>query len=259
LSNSYFQFKQFRIEQDKCAMKVSTDACIQGAWTPVADARNILDVGAGTGLLSLMLAQRQPQARITAIEKDEAAAKQACENFVASPFANRIGLFVGDALRFDFDQPSVATPTLQSQLSTLNSPLSTLHFNLIICNPPFFQHSLKGPDAARNAARHTDTLNPRSLAEIFQKHLVEDGVASIMFPPESYAQFRIEALMLGLKEERLLIVRDRAGSRITRMIGVWKKTSSTMKTVEEELLIKDADGKYSEQFVGMMREFYLHL
>src|SRR5690606_2219536 len=97
MSNSYFRFKQFTVHQEHCAMKVSTDACIQGAWTPIgAQVKNILDIGAGTGLLSLMLAQRQPQAKIDAIELDAAAAQQAAQNIAASPWADWVAVITGD-------------------------------------------------------------------------------------------------------------------------------------------------------------------
>src|SRR5262245_25570320 len=123
MSNTFFQFKQFRIEQDKCAMKVSTDACIQGAWTPIEEnVRNVLDIGTGTGLLSLMLAQRKPGIRIEAIEIEEQAYKQAAENVAYSPWAEQIHVIPGD-VRND----------------SLNRK-----FDLIVCNPPFFQNSLLG-------------------------------------------------------------------------------------------------------------------
>ncbi|MGN6568280.1 MAG: tRNA1(Val) (adenine(37)-N6)-methyltransferase, partial [Flavipsychrobacter sp.] len=134
MSNQYFQFKQFRIEQDKCAMKVSTDACIQGAWTPIHDhVRHVLDIGTGTGLLSLMLAQRDPRMHIDAVELDEQAATQAKENIVSSPFSERIDIIHGDAKEYQANQ----------------------QYDLIICNPPFFQNSLLGDNSKRNTARHT--------------------------------------------------------------------------------------------------------
>jgi tRNA1Val (adenine37-N6)-methyltransferase len=148
MANSYFDFKQFRIEQGNCGMKVSTDACIQGAWTPVPHgACRILDAGAGTGLLSLMLAQRAPEVMIDALEIDEAAAIQAGENISASAFADRIHIHHQDVRSF---QPED-------------------QYDLIICNPPFFINSLNSPEAARNLARHNHTLQQKDLLDLFDK------------------------------------------------------------------------------------------
>eukprot|EP01136_Pigoraptor_vietnamica_P012822 Opistho-1_new@53158 len=117
MSNHYFQFKQFTIHQDKCAMKVSTDACIQGAWTPIAnDVVHVLDIGTGTGLLSLMLAQRNSNIHIDAIELDADAARQAQENISASPWADRVDVMQGDVTAYQFAK----------------------QYDMVICNPPFF-------------------------------------------------------------------------------------------------------------------------
>src|SRR5205085_2984467 len=122
-SNSYFQFKQFRVQQEATAMKVSTDACIQGAWTPIEPfVKNVLDIGTGTGLLSLMVAQRNNHILIDAIELDENAAQQATENIHASPWGDRINIVNGDIRNYTFNR----------------------QYDLIICNPPFFQNSLLG-------------------------------------------------------------------------------------------------------------------
>lgn len=220
-------------------MKVSTDACIQGAWTPVEGAAKILDIGAGTGLLSLMLAQRQPGAQVTALERDEDAAMQARENVSASAFSNRIEIIQSDALHW--------------------KTASEHRFDLIISNPPFFQNSLKGPDTARNAARHNDTLTPKSLAAIIVSNLSENGSASLMWPPDSYELFKAEAAESGLFESRVLIVRDRPGSRITRMIGIFERKSELQNSVQEELFVKNESGAYSEKFKTLLAPFYLKL
>jgi tRNA1Val (adenine37-N6)-methyltransferase len=137
LGNSYFQFKQFTVHQGDCAMKVTTDACIQGAWTPVQkDEVRILDIGAGTGLLSLMLAQKAPNAIVDAVELNEQAATQAGQNFAGSPWADRLNVICSD----------------------IQGYRATHKYDLIISNPPFFNNSLKGPEASRNNARHTTAL-----------------------------------------------------------------------------------------------------
>lgn len=133
MSNSYFQFKQFRVEQDRCAMKVTTDACIQGAWTPVLPSvKNVLDVGTGTGILALMLAQKNSEITVDAIEVDKDAAGQARANVAGSPWRERINILEGDVRNYPFDK----------------------RYDLIITNPPFFSNSLLGDDVNKNLARH---------------------------------------------------------------------------------------------------------
>src|SRR5688500_11779251 len=129
MANQYFQFKQFSIQQDRCAMKVSTDACIQGAWTPIADnVKDVLDIGAGTGLLSLMLAQRNYDIRIDAVELDVEAAQQAKENVASSPWKDRVEVIQADVTQHSF----------------------TKLYDMVICNPPFFNNSLLGDTDTRN-------------------------------------------------------------------------------------------------------------
>ena len=136
MSNLCFEFKQFTVWHDKCAMKVGTDGVLLGAWANVESAKHILDVGTGTGLIALMLAQRTVQADVTAIEIDSMAAIQARENIAHSPWKNRITLFNCDFRYFHDD----------------------LKYDLIVSNPPYFVNALKCLDKQRNMARHTDLL-----------------------------------------------------------------------------------------------------
>ena len=218
-------------------MKVSTDACIQGAWTPLApNMRRILDIGAGTGLLSLMMAQRAPDARIDALELHEAAAVQAAENAAASPFADRIHVHHIDATNW-------TVPYL---------------YEYIICNPPFFKDSLLGPDAARNAARHGASLNPAALIDIICRHLAPHGTASVMWPEEAHHAFVSLAAARGLYLQRSLQVRDRAATRVTRVIGIYGRAVAEA-PLTETLVIKTASGAYTADFAGLLATFYLYL
>lgn len=137
MPKSSFKFKQFTIFHDKCAMKVGTDGVLLGAWAPADKAKRILDVGTGTGLIALQLAQRNPHARITAIEIDAAAAGQATENVSHSPWADRVEVICHD---FRDYQPEN-------------------RFDLIVSNPPYFIDALKCPDEQRCTARHAGNLN----------------------------------------------------------------------------------------------------
>ncbi len=236
MSNSYFAFKQFRIEQDQCAMKVSTDACILGAWTPVpSGAARVLDIGAGTGLLSLMIAQRAPASRITGLERNDRAAAQGAENAAASPFSDRVQIIQADALAWE----------------------ERHQYELIICNPPFFRHSLLGPDKARNAARHSGELNPESLAAIIRRHLMPDGTASVIWPAIEFGLFREAAEGEGLQMQHELSIRDRPDGRINRIAGIFGSRQSACR--REALSIRNNDGSYTSDFVRLLSPFYLAL
>jgi len=237
MSNSYFQFKQFTIEQDRCAMKVSTDGCIQGAVAQVPSGINTaLDIGTGTGLLSLMLAQRFPQLRITAIEMDEGACLQAAANIKASPFQERITVLQADARTF---QPENKYP-------------------FIICNPPFFTKSLKGPVDARNKARHDDTLSQEDLIRLMNRVLTDNGTACFLWPATEHAEWEQLLTREGYYLHDRLSVRDRAHTRITRVISICSRLFRAQPE-EQELVIKTEDGTYSETFLTYLSPFYLYL
>jgi tRNA1Val (adenine37-N6)-methyltransferase len=236
MSNSYFRFKQFNVEQGRCAMKVSTDACIQGAWTPVGSAvAHILDIGTGTGLLSLMLAQRNGVASIDALELSPEAAGQAKENAKASPFANRIDVVQTDATQWK----------------------SSHLYELIICNPPFFQNALKGPDAGRNDARHSDSLDMQTLIRLSLQWLTANGAASFLWPKAEHDVFADLAQKAGIYLSEQLDIRHRVGSAVTRVVGIYSKQQSAV--VFEDLTIKNEADQYTDQFRRLLSPFYLHL
>ncbi len=237
MSNSYFRFKQFTVRQDRCAMKVSTDACIQGAWTPVnASMRRVLDIGAGTGLLSLMIAQRIPSAHIDALELDADAAAQATENVAASPFAERIRIIHADAATWEAPEP----------------------YDLIISNPPFFSNALLGPDAARNAARHTAMLDADALITLTRRLLAPGGLASFLWPLQEHRLFSDKAQAAGLFLHQELCIRHRAGANVARVVSVWAWQPAG-EVVKETLVIKDGSDAYTQQFAALLSPFYLAL
>lgn len=237
MSNSYFQFKQFRIEQDRCAMKVSTDACIQGAWTPISSAcRSVLDVGAGTGLLSLMLAQRNSSIAVDAIELDEGAATQAQENFRQSPWSNRLKIFQQDAR--EWDAPSI--------------------YDLIICNPPFFSKSLLGAKEQRNAARHDLSLTLQELFDLATRMLKPAGELCILLPYAEHQHWERLLLQHNWSICRELSVVPRAGQAANRIVSIASRLSEQAK-VEEELIIRDSNNNYTAAFMQLMQPFYLNL
>ena len=218
-------------------MKVSTDACIQGAWTPVGpETKQVLDIGAGTGLLSLMLVQRAPQAMIDAVELDKAASTQALENVLTSQFSDRIRVINADASQWQ----------------------SSDGYDLIICNPPFFHNALLGPDTSRNAARHVDALDAGSLIRLSLELLMPNGTASFLWPHDVFNSFKEQAVASGLHLHHQLNIQHRPGSPVTRIIGLFGKTQP-QSSKEDTLTIKDNTEQYTPGFVALLRPFYLHL
>lgn len=162
-----FTFKRFTVAQDRCAMKVGTDGVLLGAWADVCSDSRILDLGTGTGLVALMVAQRAPNALVTAVELDPDAAGQAEENFFASPFRERLCVIAGDAAQYTSDEP----------------------FDHIVSNPPFFFSELKSPDAARSLARHVGGLSPEVMGECADRLLSASGRLSIIIPAPDEARW----------------------------------------------------------------------
>lgn len=237
MSNQYFQFKQFRIDQGACAMKVTTDACIQGAWTPINDlVKTVLDIGAGTGLLSLMLAQRNPGIIIDAIELDSDAAGQARENTTNSPWKDRIKVIEADVRDFVLSRK----------------------YDLIITNPPFFTNSLLSNRQTRNIARHTLQLSFHDLLNVIDHNLSDEGYVSVLLPYSEYEIWRKLSEQAGLIETRRLLVRHSQNATVNRVVGIFAKKEKAI-TLDEALVIYDSSGNYTPQFTDLLSPFYLNL
>lgn len=236
MGNSYFQFKQFKIEQGSAAMKVSTDACIQGAWTAVLpEDRAVLDIGCGTGLLSLMLAQRQDQIHIDAVELDADTALQAAENVKQSPWNDRINVFQDDIKDF----------------------LPEKKYDLIICNPPFFQNSLLGPDELRNQARHNHTLSYQDLFSVIEKHLQPGGRASILLPTAEHTIWETIVKENGWSVYTKLLIYPSVNKTYNRVVSIIGPQQRDI--VVTEFQIRDAANNYSEDFIRLLGPYYLKL
>jgi tRNA1Val (adenine37-N6)-methyltransferase len=236
MSNSYFQFKQFTILQDRCAMKVTTDACILGAAVNVAvHEHRVLDIGAGSGLLSLMVAQRFPKVIIDAVELDAAAADQAAENVAASSWAKRINVMQGDIRTCSFAH----------------------RFDLIVTNPPFFNNSLLGPSSGKNMARHTTSLSYNDLVLAMQTHLSGEGRAAILLPADEYTHWCEVASAQGWYETSVMHVCHNAESAAKRVIGVFCRNSTAVQ--KSNLIIKDSAGIYTPEFTQLLAPYYLAL
>ncbi len=239
MKNSYFQFKQFRIEQDRCAMKVCTDACLFGAWTAAKIERlypgnfNALDIGAGTGLLSLMLAQ-ETEAVIEAWEIDEGASSQAVENSVASPWRHRISVLRTDARHHDPQKK----------------------FDFIISNPPFYEGDLKSSAESTRIAWHSELLTLAELLEVIDLHLSADGYASLLLPFHRTAELISLAGEAGLLPRSLMYMKpsDRHPPFRTCLLLSREKNAPTT----DEVICIRKDGAYSRAFTRLLKNFYLH-
>ncbi|MBK8339943.1 MAG: methyltransferase [Flavobacteriales bacterium] len=162
-----FRFKQFTVQQDRCSMKVSTDGVLFGAWADYANAKRILDIGTGTGLLALIAAQRNTEAWIDALEIDDDAAAQAAENVAASPWADRIRVHRADARRVHAGDP----------------------YDLILCNPPYYSGYSASPDARIGLAKHSGELTFPELIDAVGKHLAPTGRLAVIIPANREKQF----------------------------------------------------------------------
>lgn len=236
MSNPYFQFKQFTVWHDKCAMKVGTDGVLLGAWASVQNAHKILDVGTGTGLVALMLAQRSlPDADIIALEIDEAAAGQARENVTRSPWKERVKVVQTDFRDYQ----------------------SSDKFDVIVSNPPYFVDSLECPDQQRNAARHNDSLAYEELLEGVAGLLAEDGAFTIVIPADVADRVKMIAATKNLYAVRQLNVITKPGGIPKRTLITF--TFSNQECVFEELLTELARHQYSEKYIALTREYYLNM
>ena len=231
-----FRFRQFSVRHDRCAMKVGTDGVLLGAWAP--GGRSILDIGTGTGLIALMMAQRFPEAHVTGIDIDGDAALQARENAAVSPFAPRI---------------EVAHSSLAGFVAAASPPLS---FDSIVCNPPFFLHSLKNPDARRSVARHADSLPFADLFRGVAALLAPSGVFSAIVPAEVFEAFTAEASIAGLFVSRLTRVRTTPRKPPKRSLVAFSRLRPDT-LAEEECVMSRADGSRSEWYRGLTAGFYL--
>ena len=235
MANIFFRFKQFTIQQDKCAMKVCTDSCILGAYAPLEKATRLLDIGTGTGLLALMAAQRAPQATIEAVEIDSDAAWQAQENVAQSPWPERV---------------QVHHLSLQQFAETKPQP-----FDFIISNPPFYQASLKSANAAKNTAKHTGELQFEDLLEFVKQYLVPEGKFSILLPPAEAAVFEKLAKRLGLHPQDVLQVYTTPTGKHVRSIHTYSFTPADV--TQHTLVIREKDGSYTAPFRNLLQDFYL--
>ncbi len=237
MSNTYFRFKQFTIHQEHCAMKVTTDACILGAWfaAKVPEYSTILDIGSGTGLLMLMLAQ-QTEAEIHGIEIQLDCFRQLKQNIKDSPWQDRLRVYPGDVRQFAFP----------------------VKFDFILSNPPFFENDLRSESAGEQIAKHSQTLNLEELLEAISRNLQPYGNFGILLPWHRVDAFHQMALKAGYSLTERLAVRQSPKHGFFRGILHYSRAHEGFAD-ESELTITDEQGTYTPEFTELLRAYYLKL
>ena len=238
MANPYFRFKKFTVYHDKCAMKVGTDAVLLGAWADTSFCRNILDIGTGTGIIALMLAQRS-QATVEAIDIDKEACVQATENAAASPYTERIKVVHASCADF-------AASNQQKR------------YDLIVSNPPYFINSLKCPDNKRTVARHTDTLLLSDLIREAQTLLSPSGRIALVLPYERLEEVKALASANHLYICRQTEVIPTPGAAPKRLLVELSTTEENIKN-RDTLTIEEARHQYTPEYIALTKECYLKM
>jgi tRNA1Val (adenine37-N6)-methyltransferase len=234
MANNNFRFKQFTIFQDKAAFKVGTDGVLLGASAYLSGVSSILEIGSGTGLISIMLAQRS-KASITAIEPDHGSYIQTCENVNRCDWRYRI---------------KVENTSLQ------NFKPQNGKFDLIVTNPPFFSDSLKSPDTRKSAARHNDSLTSGEILESVSKLLKEEGNLQLILPYVEGNIFIAEASKYRLYCNNILKIKPLLTSEIRRLILTFSRIQK--KPVENFLTIEHGKRhEFTEEYINLTKDFYL--
>ena len=235
MANDYFQFKRFIIHQGQCAMKVGTDGVLLGAWANVEESKDILDVGTGTGLIAILAAQRNPFARIDAIEIDASACAQAKENVKTCPWNERIHVCQGAIQDFNPDH----------------------RYDALLCNPPFFVRSTPAPELGRTIARHCETLTHEDLLRAAERLLSSDGKLCVILPVTEAQNF------IRLAQGREWFV-----NKLTNVFPTPQKprkrclielSHSRLPYQEDSIIIETERHVYHHTFHALMRDFYLYL
>lgn len=235
-----FRFKQFAVAQDRCAMKVGTDGVLLGAWAATGTGsqnmrRRILDIGTGTGLIALMMAQRCVGASVVGIDIVAEACEQARENVAASPFHDRIDI-------------------LNTSLQHYNAEPRS--FDAIVSNPPFFENSMKTPDRDRTLARHTDTLSCTDLFCGVDRLLSENGVFSVIIPIENLSVFTGESAIFGFYVNEEIKIQTTPAKQPKRcLLSFVRNRPSSL--VQQTIAITHADGNRSDWYQLLTQDFYL--
>jgi len=224
-------------------MKVTTDACLFGAWvaekvkSQKSKIKNLLDIGTGTGLLSLMYSQKNSNCTIDAIEINEEAYEQAKENVAASPFAEQVHVMKGDVRTFLLDKK----------------------YDLIISNPPFYENELKSEKENKNIAHHGEELSLHELFVAIKKNLTDDGGFFVLLPYKRYNEIRDILSEFNLSLSELTFIRQSTKHDYFRIILQGRSGSGDVETEMNEISICDEQQQYTSEFIKLLKDYYLYL
>lgn len=242
MPNPYFQFKQFTVCHDRCAMQVTTDSCLFGGWSAEEiknasskkETKSVLDIGAGSGLLSLMIAQKN-SCFIDAMEIEEGAAEQAKENVAASPWKDRIKVHPVNALEYLYLQ----------------------QYDVIISNPPFYENELETADNKKNTAHHGEALRLSQLMGLIKKQLVSSGSFYLLMPHKRKTEIEKMIANENLFIEKKIMVSQTIAHPPFRIMIKGNHFHSAIE--EKEIFINDSEQQYSIEFYNYLKDYYLYL
>lgn len=244
MANPYFQFKQFTIYQDRSAMKVTTDACLFGAWvveevkSQKLKIKSLLDIGTGTGLLSLMFVQKYPTTDILAIEIDKDAAEQAMENVDLSPWKDNIQIINADVKNFPFPKK----------------------YDLIISNPPFYENELRSENEKKNLAHHSQNLTLEESLAVIKNYLTSDGLFFLLLPYKRNEEIKKLFSDQQLHISKILFARQSVKHDYFRIMLKGKLNNITGDETEiDEISIWNDKQEYTDEFIKLLKDYYLNL
>jgi tRNA1Val (adenine37-N6)-methyltransferase len=236
---SVFQFKQFSVNQDQTAMKIGTDGVLLGAWAPIENnPKSVLDIGTGTGIIALMLAQRSEAEQIDALEIDESAYEQAVENFENSPWGDRLFCFHAGLDEF-VDDPED-------------------EYDLIVSNPPFFSEDYRSDNEQRDLARFQEAMPFEELVEAADLLLSENGIFSVIIPFNEEDRFIELCAEVELFPIKITRVKGTKNTKIIRSLLAFKRYELAVLTADE-LVIEISRHEYTPEYISLTKDFYLKM
>ncbi|MCF8321286.1 MAG: methyltransferase [Flavobacterium sp.] len=236
---SIFQFKHFSVIQDQTAMKIGTDGVLLGAWTPIDNnPKSVLDIGTGTGIIALMLAQRSEAEQIDALEIDESAYEQAVENFENSPWGDRLFCFHAGLDEF-VDDPED-------------------EYDLIVSNPPFFSEDYRSANEQRDLARFQEAMPFEEIVEAADLLLSENGIFSVIIPFNEEVRFIELCAEVELFPIKITRVKGTKNTKIVRSLLAFKRYELSVLTADE-LVIEISRHEYTPEYISLTKDFYLKM